>query len=99
MRVVKGGYATLAQREESMEQFARFLAAQLHQPVTDATGLTAKYDISLRWVMESAIRPDDDPGPNLFQAIQQQLGLKLESRKGTVEILVVDHLEKTPSEN
>src|SRR5258706_10138478 len=46
-----------------------------------------------------AINPGDSDGPTLIAAVQQQLGLKLESKKGTVEILVVDHAEKTPTEN
>ena len=44
-------------------------------------------------------RPDADQFPDLFTAVQEQIGLKLESRKGPVELLVIDHLEKTPTEN
>ena len=43
--------------------------------------------------------PDAEPAPTLFEAVQQQLGLKLEQKKGTVDILIVDHVEKTPVEN
>ena len=45
------------------------------------------------------IAPDGDPPPSIFNALQQQLGLKLEAGKGTVELLVIDHVEKTPTEN
>jgi hypothetical protein len=41
----------------------------------------------------------DAPGPTIFQALQEQLGLKLEPAKATVDILVIDHMEKTPTEN
>jgi uncharacterized protein (TIGR03435 family) len=43
--------------------------------------------------------PDADQFPDIFTAVQEQLGLKLESRKGPVDLLVIDHLEKTPTEN
>jgi len=42
---------------------------------------------------------DDGPDPSIFAALQEQLGLKLVSRKMTVEILIVDHIETTPTEN
>ena len=44
--------------------------------------------------------PDDgEPAPSLFTAVQEQLGLKLESRKAAIDLVIVDHVEKTPSEN
>ena len=43
--------------------------------------------------------PDGQSNPNLFSALQEQLGLKVEQRKGPVDLLVIDHLEKTPIEN
>jgi uncharacterized protein (TIGR03435 family) len=43
--------------------------------------------------------PDDDSGPNIFESLQTQLGLKLEPKKAMIDILVVDHIEKTPTEN
>jgi len=82
--------------EESIAQLAQMLANQLHQAVIDATGLSGKYEIGLTWVPGDA---PDNPGPTIFAALQEQLGLKLESKKGMVEILVVDHVEKTPTEN
>ena len=46
-----------------------------------------------------APRDSNDSGPTIFTALQSQLGLKLESRKGPVELLVVDSVEKTPTRN
>jgi uncharacterized protein (TIGR03435 family) len=46
-----------------------------------------------------AFVPEGETPPDIFAAVQQQLGLKLESRKGPVEMIVVDHVEKTPTEN
>jgi uncharacterized protein (TIGR03435 family) len=43
--------------------------------------------------------PERDPAPSIFAAVQEQLGLKLDARKGPVELIVVDHIEKTPTEN
>jgi uncharacterized protein (TIGR03435 family) len=83
------------------------LSRQVHRTVLDKTGLTGKYDVTLKWT------PDDGPGgmsraaddgssgdapPNLFTAVQEQLGLKLQPAKGPVDTLVIDHVEK-PSEN
>jgi uncharacterized protein (TIGR03435 family) len=49
--------------------------------------------------MPAASGPDGQSSPNLFSALQEQLGLRLEQRKGPVDLLVIDHLEKAPVEN
>jgi bla regulator protein BlaR1 len=85
------------------------LSQQLGRTVLDKTGLTGKYDFTLQWTPDEAQGPPGLPGidnapppeslgPSIFTAIQEQLGLKLESQKGPVEILVIDHAER-PSEN
>jgi uncharacterized protein (TIGR03435 family) len=81
--------------------------------VLDKTGLTGKYDIDLNYTPELAspvgagpgappgvppLPPIDPNGPSLVTALQEQLGLKLESQKGQVEIMVIDHVQR-PSEN
>jgi len=91
------GRTAMAEAEITMEQLARILMAQIDRPVTDATGLHGKYDFTLHWVGEGAALVD--AGPNIFRAVQEQLGLKLESKKLMVDVLVVDHIEKTPTEN
>jgi uncharacterized protein (TIGR03435 family) len=67
------------------------LANILDLPVQDMTGLTGRYDFTLDWSR-------DPSGPSLFTAVQEQLGLKLESRKSSMEVLMVDHAER-PSQN
>jgi uncharacterized protein (TIGR03435 family) len=83
------------------------LSNMLESPVLDNTGLKGFYNFSLeyadpRWAVRSK---DGHPlpleltsRPDIFTAVQEQLGLKLEAKKGPVEILVVDHIER-PSEN
>ncbi len=85
----------------SMSQLVETLTSQFGRPVDDKTGLTGKYDFVLkykgRW--DSDRRPDDlDPTLPMDQALQQELGLKVEAAKGPLKILVIDHIEK-PSEN
>lgn len=81
-----------------------YLSGTLGQPVVDKTGLNGNYDAKLRWTPDDAAEPSQtsgaplDSGPSLFSALQEQLGLKLESAKEPVDTIVVDHLER-PSEN
>jgi uncharacterized protein (TIGR03435 family) len=79
---------------------AKFLAAQLTPaaglPVVDHTGLTAHYDVSVEYA------PDlngDSALPSLFTALQETLGLKLEAQKVPVDFLIVDHIDREPTEN
>jgi uncharacterized protein (TIGR03435 family) len=75
------------------------LAGQLHRMVVDKTGLTGKYDFTIDLPRDSAPRDDGaSEGPSLFTALQETLGLKLESTKGPVSGVAVDHVEQ-PSEN
>jgi uncharacterized protein (TIGR03435 family) len=79
------------------------LSGQMQTAVIDATGLTAKYDYQLSWAYGQSNSPGgvivDEYHPALMWALQSQLGLKLESKKGKVEVLVVDHMDKVPTEN
>lgn len=72
-------------------------SAEVGRLVVDKTGLTGKYDITLKWTPEGK-QETADSGPSLFTALQEQLGLKLVSAKGPVDTIVVDHVEK-PSPN
>jgi uncharacterized protein (TIGR03435 family) len=90
------GRISLYRPNATMDLLARLLAGQLGSPVTDETGLKGSYDIRLHWVRETA---PENMGPRLAEAVPQQLGLRLEWKKGPVEFLVVDHIEKMPSGN
>jgi len=82
------------------------LSNTLGRPVIDQTGLTGNYDFKMEWALDLGGRgPDfagektdagavDPAGPSIFTAIQEQLGLRLESQKGPVEVIVIDRAEK-----
>ena len=73
--------------------------SELHRPVIDKTGLNATFDVHLRWTTDSLNSPDDgSESLPIFTAQRNQLGLKLISARGSVEVVVVDRLEK-PSPN
>jgi uncharacterized protein (TIGR03435 family) len=74
--------------------------SQLNIPIIDKTGLpaTSFYDFALQFSRDESGTPDPDAYPSLFTAIEEELGLKLESAKGPVDTLVIDHAE-APSEN
>jgi uncharacterized protein (TIGR03435 family) len=95
----------------TMEEFAGVMQAHLDRPVVDQTGLKGRFDFQLQWTPDEtqsdSVRalgappaPPDGVGtqPDLFTAIQQQLGLKLEATKAESDVLVVDKVAK-PSAN
>jgi uncharacterized protein (TIGR03435 family) len=67
-------------------------------PVVDLTGLKGVYNFKLEWVTRAEATQGSE-GPTIFNAVQDQLGLKLDPRKQSLEILVIDHVEKEPTEN
>jgi len=109
--VTAGSKTRMCRRQMSMADLSHYLAFHLNGTVNDVTKLAAQYDICLSWVMGDQVALqtmlNDEPasadpagGPNLRQAVQQQLGLRLEKAAGvTSTVIVVDHLEKTPAEN
>jgi uncharacterized protein (TIGR03435 family) len=80
------------------------VSGQAARPIIDKTNLTGKYDFVLKFapVQTVTLAGGDSAversGPSLFTALEEQLGLKLESSKGPVEVLVIDSVQK-PSEN
>jgi uncharacterized protein (TIGR03435 family) len=94
----------------TMADFARSMQRNtLDRPVIDRSGLTGRYDFALTWVPDefqfAGVRtptgpqiPSNTDGVDLFTAMQQQLGLRLEATKGPTEVLVIDHAER-PSAN
>jgi len=83
----------------TMANLTVYLARQLERPVLDRTSLSGKYSFQLQWTPETGPCPGaSDDSPSLFTALEEQLGLKLESINGPVDSLIIDHAEQ-PSEN
>ena len=110
MRMSPGG---IEANGGGMQFLAHALSAIVGRSVVDKTGLTGIYDFSLNWTPDQGSMPMPGPGaggpprgdapvdpngPSLFTALEEQLGLKLESQKGTVDVIVIDHID-LPSEN
>ena len=94
---------TMSSRGATLANLAAQLSQILGRIVIDQTGLTGTFDIQLAWSDQAGATPPGagDPaldGPSLFSALQEQLGLRLESSRGPVETLVIDSAEK-PSDN
>lgn len=100
--------ARMTNRRTTMTQFAGFLSVYADRPIVDRTGLTGFYDFTLEWsfddsqrsVLDTAGVPGeaDANGPSLFTAVSEQLGLKLDTSKAPIDVMVIDHAER-PSEN
>ena len=100
---------TLSMRNASTTDFTGYLQMiVLDRPVVDQTGISGKFDLSITFTPDdsqfnghpppSKHTDNNDTAPGLFEAIQQQLGLRLESRKTLVDAMAIDHVEK-PSQN
>jgi uncharacterized protein (TIGR03435 family) len=93
------------QNGASMASFVDLLSKTLHSAVIDKTGLADHYDFTLDYLPESTglgpmalDQPPETASPSIFTAVQEQLGLKLESGKGPEDVIVIDHIER-PSPN
>lgn len=82
----------------SMDMLSRAVAAALLQPVLDQTKLTGNYAFRLQWAEAGAPGEPEDPGPSLFTAIQDQLGLRLQPGRGPIRRISIEGVEK-PSAN
>jgi len=80
----------------SLQGLASTVGSVLRQPVIDQTGVKGNYEIKLQYAPMDAT---DSSLPSIFTALDEQLGLKLVSQKVQVEIFVIDHVDKTPTEN
>lgn len=101
------GLTNVGARNVTMEFIAQQLVAMgaLERPALDRTGLAGTFDFALEWAPQNsgAQSPGGEPpaipsGPAFVDAVREQLGLKLDSQKGPVEVLVLDHVER-PSQN
>ena len=84
----------------TMRQLASQLSRMTGRPVKDRTGLSGEFNLTLTWSMEDQkVDPLDRPGPGpdapaLSTALQDQLGLRLERTRGSVDVLVIDSVER-----
>ena len=103
---IRGGSGSLAATGASMADLANELNETVGHPVEDLTGLKGRYDFKLEWTPDSsavatgpaAASGAGDTGPDLFTAIQQQLGLKLEARKRMAAYEAIESVQ-LPQEN
>ena len=96
-----GRVERLAAKGTTMATLVELLSRYMGQPVVDRTGLDGKYDFELRWSRDDQ---NPEPGmqdvpPSIFTALQETLGLRLKAQKVPAEIVVVDHVDRTPTEN
>ena len=82
--------------DSSVSAFASMLGHPLDQPVVDRTGLKGMYDFQLEF---ARLEDTDSSKPSIFAVVQEQLGLKLETQMVPVDVLVIDHVERVPTEN
>ena len=103
------GRVRMRSDRQTAGDIAHMLGEQYALPVEDATGLKGIYDIDLFWAVNSRFAAPadpndaaplvDNPGPSFRDALQSQLGLKLEPKKVKVNIFVIDHVDKMPIAN
>ncbi len=92
-----------AGQDVPVAELSRLIEQPAGRPVIDETGLTGRYDFKIR--IESVRRPTDaagvasDPAPSVFNAVEQQLGLKLESATHSFPQLIIDSIDREPAEN
>lgn len=92
---IRAGCGEITGTLTSMANLAVYLERQLRRPVADRTGLSGSYNFQIDWMPDSGPCLAADPdAPSIFTALEEKLGLKLESTKGPVEVIVVDHAEK-----
>jgi uncharacterized protein (TIGR03435 family) len=101
---VSFGPGRLTGNGATMSLFATMLSRQLESSVVDKTGLTGRYDFELKWQADTGAGPQDNAATpdgsasSIFTAIRADLGLRLQSARGPVEIVVIESVEK-PTEN
>ncbi|HKE26568.1 MAG TPA: TIGR03435 family protein [Bryobacteraceae bacterium] len=88
-------WSTISAEKTTAGQLASLLSDRLDRPVLDKTGIEAPFAVRL----EYRIDENDTTHPSLFGALQETMGLRLQPGKGPVEVLVIDRIEKAPSEN
>lgn len=96
--ITDGSHGAMTLTNTAMDGLAERLARVTNQPVVNHTGIEGVFNMKLAWTPDGETPKGPGSPPSLFTAIQEQLGLRLESKTTPVEVLVVDHAEK-PGEN
>jgi uncharacterized protein (TIGR03435 family) len=88
----------LSAKALDMDTLISILAVPAQRMIVDRTGLAGRFDVELNWRPFGVSASSSDDAVDLFSAVQEQLGLKLEPATGDVEVLVIDHVAR-PNEN
>jgi uncharacterized protein (TIGR03435 family) len=107
-----GPSAHTVAKAQPLSKLTTMLGNQINRPVLDKTGLTGKYDFNIEFTPNLPLGPPgpgqagsapadsaSEPGPNLADAVQRQLGLRLVSSKAKLDMVVIDKAEKMPTAN
>ena len=98
--IAAGGFGLghWAARDKPWPDITASLSKLIGRTVVDGTGLKGSFSADLNWSPDQATQDPDPNGPSIFTAIEEQIGLRVESRKGPVEVRVIDRME-LPTEN
>jgi len=91
---------TLTGARVTADMLATVLSNQLGRPVQNKTGFDGRFDFTLRWAPDTGVAPGDGQDrPSLFTALREQLGFRLIAQRTPTDVVVIDHVERTPTEN
>lgn len=109
---LNGPSAHTVAKAQPLSKLTTMLGNQVGRPVLDKTGLTGKYDFSIEFTpnlppglpgpgtaVAAQVDNTSEPGPNLADAVQRQLGLRLVASKAKLDVVVIDKAEKVPTAN
>lgn len=99
IQMLRGYVVRITGVKQPIRGLATILGNQVHRPVLDRTGLKGSYSFTLEFTVE---RPDTPVGaavPDVFSAVEEQLGLRLKPHRTPMDVLVIDHLDKSPTAN
>jgi uncharacterized protein (TIGR03435 family) len=96
---MRGASSMIVNPRGTMDMLATMLAGTTGRPVLDKTNLDGPYLYVLQYAQLDTTASDPNSAPDIFGAVQQQLGLKLESDKAPLPVLVIDHAERVPTGN
>jgi uncharacterized protein (TIGR03435 family) len=97
-QAIVNGLARWNANSVEIDQITSMVSSSIGAPVANRTGLTGSYDFILSWAPQT--NPTNDPlGPTLVEAVEKQLGLKLERKKGSIDAFVIDQLQRVAIQN